>query len=59
MKYIKTNESFYQNIYYKGDYVLLVSGISEWLYPYAKIIKRYKESKTYYVELLYPNKEHW
>lgn len=24
MKYIKTNESFYQNIYYKGDYVLIL-----------------------------------
>lgn len=52
MKYIKKFESFYQNVYYKGDYVFLVSDISEWLYPYAKIIKRYKDSKEYYVELL-------
>lgn len=64
MKYIKTYENI-KNIYRKGDFVLLYNEIGEFSLPYAKIIARYKHKPNkeptdkYYVEILYPNTNHW
>ena len=65
MKYLKTYES--KKIYNKGDIVLLISGsgLDQFLLPYAKIIRRNtgkpkdRYIDRYYVEILFPNTEHW
>jgi hypothetical protein len=64
MKYIKTYENT-KKIYRKNDIVLLKGNLESFLLPYAKIITRYKHRPDevpidkYYVEILFPNTEHW
>jgi hypothetical protein len=64
MNYIKTYEN-YKKLYNKNDYVVLKKPLLDaFLLPYAKIIRKinYKKGETitrYYVEILYPNTEHW
>lgn len=65
MKYIKTFESNIKKIYKKGDLVFVTNHLDQFLLPYAKIISRFKHRPDkepidkYYVEILFPNTEHW
>jgi hypothetical protein len=65
MKYLKKFENI-KKTYNKGDLVLLnYKSDTEFLLPFAKIIKRVNLKwnqhpiDRYYVEILFPNTKHW